>query len=177
MYPKNFEKIMQGIRKWEGGLTDHPADRGGITNMGITKGYYATYLGVPKELITDDMIRNMDWDTAKAIYFKNTWQKIGIDKLPDILQEPVMHYAVTSGWKRAVQKLQKVVGVKQDGILGPKTLAAVKTTQERLNSDNEFLGLYLREIIRYLIRIVKARPSQRVFLEGWFNRFSSLYKF
>jgi len=177
MYPGRFEEIMESVRKWEGGLTDHPADRGGLTNMGITRDYYATYLGVDRALITDEMIRDLTWDDAKAIYWKNTYTKIGIEKLPEILQPAVTHFAITSGESRAIQKLQLVVGAKQDGKLGPDTLAKVKAMQEKLGNDKKLLGLYLQEILRYMIRIVKSRPSQIVFLEGWFNRFYELFEF
>ncbi|MDU6240386.1 MAG: glycosyl hydrolase 108 family protein, partial [Bradyrhizobium sp.] len=34
--PGHFSRIQPFIEKWEGGYTNHPADRGGPTNMGIT---------------------------------------------------------------------------------------------------------------------------------------------
>ena len=42
MYDKNFEKIVQLVFGSEGGFSNHPNDRGGRTNYGVTQAtYYA----------------------------------------------------------------------------------------------------------------------------------------
>jgi lysozyme family protein len=52
--------------------------------------------------------------------------KVCFDKLPDGLNWAVLDWAVNSGTGRAAKALQKLVGAKQDGAIGPKTLQAVR---------------------------------------------------
>ena len=40
MYDKNFEKIVQLVFGSEGGFSNHPNDRGGRTNYGVTQSTY-----------------------------------------------------------------------------------------------------------------------------------------
>ena len=39
----DYKKILPFVLKWEGGVSSHEADTGGLTNKGIT---YATYFNV-----------------------------------------------------------------------------------------------------------------------------------
>lgn len=39
----NVEKLVPQILKWEGGFVNHPNDKGGATNKGITIGTYTYY--------------------------------------------------------------------------------------------------------------------------------------
>jgi hypothetical protein len=42
---QNFDKCLEMLLKHEGGFVNHPADPGGVTNLGITKRTYERYLG------------------------------------------------------------------------------------------------------------------------------------
>lgn len=176
MYTKNFEKIIEGVRRYEGGYVNHPNDRGGATNMGITKPFYAKYLGVPSSLITTQMIKDLTWPEAKMMYYKNIWLENGLDKLPEFLQEVMMNYIVISGPARAIPHLQRFVGVRPDGEIGPNTLKAIQNKVKTYPSERLFLNAFIHDIMRFFIGIVQSRASQRVFLKGWFNRFSQYYK-
>lgn len=46
MYDKNFETVMQMVFGSEGGFSNHPKDKGGRTNYGVTQ---ATYNGWRKK--------------------------------------------------------------------------------------------------------------------------------
>jgi lysozyme family protein len=64
---------------------------------------------------------------------------------------------------------QKVLGVKQDGIVGPKTLAAVN------NADPKDLFNQIKvQRGMFLYRIVEKDPKQKKFLNGWLNRLNDL---
>ena len=176
MYTENFERIVEGVRKYEGGYVNHEADRGGATNMGITKPFYAKYLGVPASLITTDMIKDLTWPMAKMMYYKNIWLENGLDQLPEYLQEVMMNYIVISGPARAIPHLQRFVGVKADGEIGPNTLNAIQKKVKEYPSERLFVNAFIHDIMRFFIGIVQGRASQIVFLKGWFNRFSQYYQ-
>ena len=77
----------------EGGYSDHPSDKGGETNYGISKRAYP-HLNI-KTLTRED---------AERIYLNDYWAKVPI-ALPDDLKWMVFDYAVNSGVRRALTDL------------------------------------------------------------------------
>lgn len=115
------------ILRHEGGWSDHPRDPGGATNMGVT-------IGTLKRLRIDidgdgdsDIVdlRKLSVSDAVRVYKFEYWDKVSADLLPDGVDYAVADFAVNSGPSRAAKMLQRVVGVKEDGVIGAKTLAAV----------------------------------------------------
>jgi lysozyme family protein len=101
-----------------------PGDTGGATAWGITKPTYATFTHRQVSEITDDMIRNITRDSAVPIYEKLFWRGLGCDQMPPPLGFMVFDFGCgTLKW--AAVRLQRLVGAKEDGSIGPKTLAAV----------------------------------------------------
>jgi len=70
-----------------------------------------------------------------------------------------------SGTKTAAKAIQKLVGVKADGIIGNITLNAI-------NNANPTLLFYRLFNARqnYYEEIVKRKPTNMKFLLGWYNR-------
>jgi len=65
----------------------------------------------------------------------------------------------------AIQKLQTVLKIEPDGILGPKTIAAITA------SDPKWLNNKLAlERVRMIGRIVQKNPAQAKSLIDWLNR-------
>ena len=74
--------------------------------------------------------------------------------------------AVLSGPLIAVKDLQSALGsLAIDGIIGPKTLAAMNTQSEKTLTTEIAITRTLR-----LVRHTKKNPDQLVFLVGWVNR-------
>lgn len=121
---ERFGVCLAAVLKHEGGYVDHPSDPGGATNMGITIGTLSEWLGRPA---TKDEVRTLSPSIAAAIYHKRYWLPVRGDALGPGLDLAVFDYAVNSGPGRAVRELQAVLGVAQDGSLGPLTLAALAT--------------------------------------------------
>ena len=113
----NFDAAFQHVLKHEGGYVNHPSDPGGATNMGITEavarrvGYRGPMQDLPVEL-------------AKRIYHEDYWKAVRADELPPAVRYAVFDAAVNSGVAQSVRWLQRALGVADDGVLGPKTLAA-----------------------------------------------------
>jgi len=64
--------------------------------------------------------------TAYEIYRKDYWNKIKADELPETIRLIVFSSAVNQGVGQASRFIQKMVKVSQDGIIGPKTLLALR---------------------------------------------------
>lgn len=134
---RNFAASLSHVLKHEGGFVNHPNDPGGPTNKGITLATFKRYV---KRNATVTDLKNLTIDQAGIVYRKQYWDRVKGDDLPSGVDYAVFDFAVNSGPARAAKYLQAVVGVTQDGKIGPKTLAAVKradpqTVIERLCDD------------------------------------------
>ena len=118
----NFERALAMVLKHEGGFVNHPNDPGGMTNNGITKKVYDAYMG---KVTTTEELKNIPDNHVAEIYKKQYWDRVNADNLASGLDISIFDWAVNSGCGRAVKALQKCVGAKQDGGLGPLTLKAV----------------------------------------------------
>lgn len=121
MVASSYEAALARLLAHEGGYTNHPSDPGGPTNYGITIHDYRRY--VKADASAADM-RAMPLDDAKAIYRAKYWDALCCDGLPPGLDYCVFDYGVNSGIARAAKVLQRIVGVADDGRIGPVTLAA-----------------------------------------------------
>lgn len=78
-------------------------------------------------------------------------------------------WAWASGTGTAIRKVQSLVGVKEDGIVGVQTLSAInKANQRRLFSKIKSARL------QFVEAIVRRDPTQKENLKGWRNRINAL---
>jgi len=151
-----IDPAIEEILLREGGFVDNPADRGGPTAWGISKKWNpeAWTNGPPSR------------ETAAAIYEDRYINKPGFAKIgAGNLREFLVDYGVTSGPAVAIQKLQRVLGVAADGVLGPQTLVALTK-----RDPNSLLNQLIDERLKSLVRLVQAKPAQLQFLYGWVTR-------
>lgn len=128
--PVAFERSLVKVLRHEGGFVNHPRDPGGATNLGISL-RYARGRGSLFDLDGDgdvdvDDIRLITVATAAPAYHQDFWLTVRADEIPAGLSHAVFDAAVNSGPARAIRWLQAAVHVTQDGLFGPKTLAAVR---------------------------------------------------
>lgn len=117
-----FEKAVEIVLKHEGGYVNHPNDPGGETNFGISKRSYP-----------NENMKTMTRERATEIYKRDYWDRMRCDELPGCLRLAVFDSAVNQGYYRATTFLQRAVGVRADGKLGPVTMKKIQeANQERL---------------------------------------------
>lgn len=110
-----FEAAFSVLLKHEGGFVNHPRDPGGATKFGISKKAHP-----------DVDVSSLTLDDAKAIYWREYWQRLRCDELPPGLALLVFDAGVNNGVGRAARWLQEAAGVVQDGRVGPITVAAAR---------------------------------------------------
>lgn len=110
----NFEQAFAVLIGHEGGYVDHPRDPGGRTKFGISQRAYP-----------DEDIRHLTLERAQFLYRRDYWDALQLDTFPAVLRLDVFDVAVNMGLKRAIRLLQQALRVVADGVLGPKTLAAL----------------------------------------------------
>ena len=116
----NFDECLKMLLHHEGGYVNHPKDPGGETNLGVTKRVYEKWGG------TKDM-KDLTVEDVAPIYKKNYWDRCKCDDLESGVDWVVFDWAVNSGTGRSAKAIQKICGASQDGAIGPKTLALIKS--------------------------------------------------
>lgn len=159
----SFEKAIKHILEWEGGFSDHPADKGGATKYGITHAtlHRAKELGI----VGHENISKLTLEEAKRIYEALYWKPCRCDEMPSEVALVIFDTAVNQGIGFAVRTLQEVLGVEVDGIIGKVTMERLKQVDPKELANR----LTQRRVKRY-VDIVKNNPGQMVFLYGWLRR-------
>jgi len=121
---ENYPQALKQVLKYEGGYVDHPKDPGGPTNQGVTQAVYDSWR--KSQNLPVQSVRNIASSEVAAIYKNLYWDRVSGDLLPSGVDFAVFDYAVNSGVSRAAKTLQGVVGVTQDGQIGPQTIQAAK---------------------------------------------------
>ena len=114
----------------------------------------------------------MDEAERTAVYHEE-WEVSKADYLPGRAATALYDHAINAGPMRAVQVLQRVVGVKDDGVFGPQTLAAVRHFVGAHGEDALFQSLQW-ERLRYYLAITDANRRLRPNLASWLRRVLAL---
>jgi lysozyme family protein len=152
----DFDTAFTRLIGEEGGYVNDPQDPGGETNFGISKRAYPT-----------EDIKNMTLARAKLIYKVDYWDKVRADELPAEIRFDLFDVAVNGGITRAIKLLQGAVNETQDGVLGPKTLAAAIAMEP------------FRLVARYngwRLDYLNDLPTWLRFGKGWAQRVADILK-
>lgn len=115
----------------EGNFTDDRRDRGNWTTGIIGKGQLkGTKFGISAMTYPTLNIKGLTVDDAKQIYYRDFWSKIHGEDLPDGAAFQVFDFAVNSGITTAIRYYQRAIDVADDGIFGPRSVAAAKAMSE-----------------------------------------------
>jgi lysozyme family protein len=168
-----FLTAYQKTAPHEGGYSNRKSDRGGETYAGITRKNFPTWAGwtivdAHKPLKQDEVINDTQLQSSvKVFYNANFWNRCNLDGCDS--QEVanfIYDWYVNSGGN-AIKHVQRVLGITEDGVCGPKTIQAANAYQ------GDLLPLLIAERIAYYNAIVAADPTQKGFLKGWVNRAQS----
>lgn len=164
----DFAPAFERTLRHEGGytLSRVPADRGGMTFAGIARRHHPNWpgwglvdAGAGEE---DPFLRDM----VREFYRREFWNRLRGDAITDqAVAESIYDCAVNMGPVTAVVTAQRCVGTNLDGVVGPKTLAALTAADPAV-----FLFKYTLERLRLYVQICRGDRTQRVFLLGWIDR-------
>ena len=166
----DINKLIPFIREHEGGFVNDPDDLGGATNMGITFATFQSYCrkkGYPKPTIA--RLKNMSEETWNEIFKTMYWDKWKGD---EIWNQAVANILVDWLWASGsygIKIPQRLMGVLDDGIAGPKTLAAVNSRNPRELFDRIKLSRF-----DFIEDICKKCPANNKFKRGWMNRINDI---
>lgn len=154
----NWERSFQLMLKSEGGYAHHPSDPGGRTNLGVTQAVWENWVG---HLVGEKEMRALTPEKVEPLYKRKFWDACRCDDLPSGVDYLVFDMAVNSGVGRSAKLLQKVLGVPQDGAIGPITLAA---------AEHKGSLAIIDEFSKVREEFYRSLPTFGVFGNGWLNR-------
>lgn len=183
------ESIVPFILKWETGTTgigltneqlfekaklkgfaNDPDDLGGATMCGVTLATFAEYCrrkGYPRPTIVRlKAIKYKEWLEILKTMFWDKW------KADQINNESIALILVDWVWgsgKYGITIPQRAIGVTADGIVGPKTIAAVNAKDPK-----QLFDLIRKERLAYIERICRSRPTNLKYKRGWLNRLNDI---
>lgn len=167
----NFEGFAGKVLRLEGGFVNHPADKGGPTKYGVILSTWKQY-GYDKDHDGDidaEDIRALTEDDARYIAKKVFWDFFQADFiLNQSIAEFIVDWGYNSGRVTVAKKVQKLLGVPADGLIGVQSLNAINCADQQ----NIFDALKVSRRM-YIDSIVESNPSQRVFYTGWIKRINS----
>lgn len=165
-----FQICLEYILKVEGGYTDHPLDRGGPTNFGITLQTLADYNGLPSTPVS--AIKELTQEQASKIYELKYWNTMRLDRVHSKKVCMILFdQGVIAGPVTAIKMLQEVLNecfqeeLEIDGVLGNHTDVAIATANE-----TRLCRKLIQKALRRYVSLCEKNPGQLVFLKGWMNR-------
>jgi lysozyme family protein len=170
------DAYIEALLSREGGYVDHPADRGGPTNWGITE-------QVARAFGFHGRVQDLPRAVAKAIYIERYWQQPRFDLVNEhsaAVAEELLDTGVNMGPAVAARFLQRSLNVLNleaktypditvDGAIGRMTIAALRAYLAHRGKDGHVVllrALNCQQGTRY-IELAEARPSQEAFVHGW----------
>ncbi len=171
-----IDKLIPIILKWEGGYVNDPADRGGPTNKGVT---LKTWQAFGYDKTGDDVIDVNDLklitceEVIKTILKPHYWDLWRADEIHSQALANILVDWVWGSGPPGITIPQGILGVKQDGIVGEKTLRALNEYP-----DPEELFNKIKQTRRAHFNLICLnRPANKRFLKGWLNRFGGFQLF
>jgi lysozyme family protein len=172
----NFETVIDAILQKEQGYVDHPDDKGGPTNWGITQ-------AVARANGYDGPMQDMPVSLAREIYRKRYIVTPGFDKVAiqsEAIAQELIDTGVNMGPGKAAEFLQTALNafnqqgsryadVLVDGRIGNVTLDCLRKYLRYRGADGEKVMVAALNVLqgaRYF-EIADNNPRQESFMYGW----------
>ena len=159
----SYKKLKPIILQWEGGYAGN-IDGAICTMKGVTLATFRRFYGKSKTCSDLKKISDAQWD---SIFIQGYWNKImGYA----IHSQSIANLLVDWYWMSGVYGIkypQQVLGVVADGVVGPKTIAAINNYP---NQKELFEKLWNRR--KKYFEALGSKANNKKFLKGWLNRLS-----
>ena len=172
-----IKNLAPWILKWEGNFVNDLLDKGGATNKGVTIAVWKAQ-GYDKDGDGDIDVADLKLITAEdatKILKSNYWNRWFADQ---IQSQAVVNTLVDWVWGSGAWGIkipQRILGLKEDGIVGYITLNAIN---KAIKEDKEgFLKKLYDARYKFLKDITVKNPKLSVFLKGWNNRMNDLVQY
>lgn len=173
VYSNSFIKCLNFVLRQEGGLSNNPNDKGGLTNYGLSTRFLNAH-GINKK------VTELTVEDVRQIYYTYIWIPSQAEKFENFtVQLFIFDCAVNHGINTSASLFQQVLNfitpnvksaiLEVDGIIGPKTIRAYNNIAISVDTS---LIFELMKLVRggYYLHIIERDPTQKIFLKGWLRR-------
>ena len=152
-----FSECLDIVLKSEGGFVNHPSDPGGMTNLGVTKKVWEEYTGHEAD---EKVMRSLTPEKVAPLYEQRYWRPTYCEVLPRGLSLLVFSMGINAGPGRSVKLLQSSLGCVADGVIGPRTMELIKSSNvtDLIQRFSEARRHYYESL------------NKPMFIKGWLNR-------
>lgn len=176
MMPTPADEIRRVIEKWEGLFTANPDDAGNWLNgrlvgtmRGVTGATLAAHRRMPPEAMTQEIVRSVTLDEAVEVGVERFYRGYRIDTLPWGPATAILLDFCWGSGSWGIRMVQRLIGVNEDGGIGPDTRAAYVRWIQRLGWEGA-----VREIVairrKFYTDISMPGTPNHQFRAGWYNR-------
>lgn len=207
----DINKLIPIIIKWESGVSDldlgnkdlfeqaklkgfanDPADSGGTTMVGVTMETYKAYRKLKRKPAPSvQSLRKITYEEWSDILKTMFWDKMRADEIDN---QSIANLCVNTVWGSGagyIKTIQGVLGVRQDGVVGPVTLGKINawnpqqalfdklwTRRKKFLEDivAKSIADYERKVGRKATLLEQLKYTKKRFLKGWLNRLND-FKF
>jgi hypothetical protein len=166
--PNNFKNIINNLVELEGGKSNLSYDKGGKTNLGITQYTYNNWNKKHNKPLKD--VYKITRQEADQIYKEEYWNIIKGDQLPPNVAHIMLSQALLDGPQDSIRLVQKLLGLKVDGIMGSDTINKIKRLT--VNGDIKLATAIANKQIYRL----KTDEDADKFGKGWNSRVRKVMK-
>lgn len=173
---RSFNRSVNRLLGIEGGYTNHPDDRGGKTNFGITESLAEEYGFNSVEDITEE--------DAREIYKEEFWDSNQLDEVAKLSEQvafQIFEIAVNASSSTAIKFFQRSLNcfnnkgeifsdIEVDGIVGDETIGAwVDFHNYRKAEGNKVMESALNSLQgAFYVHLTEEDDSYETFSYGWF---------
>lgn len=154
----NFERCLDLLLKDEGGFVNNPSDPGGMTNLGVTAKTWAAFKG---RNTSEKEMKALTHNDVAALYEHKYWDACSCDEMPSGIDYLVFDFAVNAGVGRSTKLLQRILGVPEDGSIGPVTLQNIDIADKL-----DLISRFSQAKVHYYEEL----PTFHEFGKGWLSR-------
>ena len=153
----------------EGGFQNDPKDRGNWTGGKVGSGELkGTKYGISAMAYPALDIKNLTMDQVQQIYYVQWWIPLKMAQMPNGLPYQLFDAAINHGMIPTNKMLQRAIGVKDDGEIGPITIKTVGSLDH-----NDTLFGFLSERLTFMTNI----STWDVYGRGWARRIAVNLKY
>jgi len=179
-----FEKVIEVVLRGEGGFQKDPDDYGNWTGPNCTGELFGTKYGIAAryfyQIVKDRFgveIKDLTIPQAKEIYFDYFWKPMNLEGIRD--EELVLHifdHGINSNKRLAIRMIQRIAGVRADGVIGPITEIAINNFKSISKVIEGYGLLYaLLDYYKYARYChytdqIRKYPRKKKFYKGWILR-------
>jgi type VI secretion system secreted protein VgrG len=171
----DYRKFFPFVVRWEGGYVNDPDDSGGATNRGII---WTTYKSLAKSVLgvnpSEAHFRSLTKTDAEK-FFMWFWNKATYNN--SVRSQAISEVLTSWFWGSGgdgLESFQKMLNAKfgqrlsVDGVIGRNSIEAINSLDEKKIFTE---AIKWRE--QFFRDLVKRRPKDAKFLNGWLNRLKS----